>query len=67
MIIVDLPGHMVNNRGEVGGSVETHRFETLVIGVHHPLDAIAVRVLWITVLQKKKEGQKNVKKCRVQY
>lgn len=50
VIIVDLPGHMVNNRGEVGGSVETHRFETLVIGLHHSLDTIAVWVLWITIL-----------------
>ncbi len=55
MITADLPGHVVNNRGEVGGSIETHRFETLVIGFHHPFDATAVRVLWITVLWKKEE------------
>lgn len=55
MIIVDLPGHMVNNRGEVGGSVKTHRFETLVIGFHHPLDTVAVWVLWISILHQKRK------------
>lgn len=55
VIIVDLPGHMVNNRGEVGGSIETHRFETLVIGLHHPLDTTAVWVLWITILHKNRK------------
>ena len=59
VIIVDLPGHMVNNRGEVGGSVETHRFETLVIGLHHPLDPTAVRILWITVLRKNRKTKDN--------
>lgn len=55
VIIVDLPGHVVNNRGEVGGSVQTHRFETLVIGLHHPLDPAAVWVLRITILHKKRK------------
>lgn len=59
VITVDLPGHMVNNRGEVGGSVETHRFETLVIGLHYPLDTAAVGVLWITILHKKTGGQNS--------
>lgn len=59
VIIVDLPGHVVNNRGEVGGSVETHRFETLVIGLHHPLDPAAVRVLWITILHKNRKTKDN--------
>lgn len=54
VITRDLPGHVVNNRGEVGGSVETHRFEALVIGLHHPLDAVAVWVLRITILQRER-------------
>ena len=49
-LVVDLPGHMVDDGGEVGGPVETHRLETLVIGLHHALDAAAVRVLWVPVL-----------------
>ena len=54
---VDLPGHVVNNRGEVGGPVEAHGFETLVIGLHHPLDAVAVGVLWIPILHRKQENK----------
>lgn len=50
-----LPGYVVNNRGEVGGSVETHGFEALVIGLHHPLDAAAVRILWVPVLHKHRQ------------
>lgn len=61
VIVVDLPGHMVNNRGEVGGSVKTHRLETLVIGLYHPLDTTAVWVLWVTILHKNKD--KIVNKC----
>jgi len=55
VITVDLPGNVVNNRGEVGGSVEAHRFETLVVSFHYPIDTAAVRVLWITVLHKKRQ------------
>lgn len=55
MIIVDLPGHMVNDRGEVGGSIQSHRFETLVIGLHHPLNPAAVWVLWIPILCKNRK------------
>lgn len=50
VIAADLPGHVVNDRGEVSGSVETHGLQTLVIGLHHPLDAAAVRVLGVAVL-----------------
>lgn len=57
VITVDLPGHVVNNRGEVGGSVETHGFETLVISLHHSLDTTAVRILWITVLWKNRHKE----------
>lgn len=49
----DLPGHVVNDGGEVGGSVQTHRLETLVIGLHYPLDPAAVGVLRVAVLQTK--------------
>lgn len=53
VMMVDLPGHVVNDRGEVSGSVKTDRLETLVIGLHHPLDTAAVRVLRVAVLQTK--------------
>lgn len=62
VIIVDLPGHMVDNRGEVGGSVEAHGFETLVIGLHHALDSIAVWVLWITILHKTRNTNTGMSK-----
>lgn len=60
MITVDLPGHVVNNRGEVGGSVQTHRLETLVISLHHPLDAAAVWVLWVSILHRRRETKASV-------
>lgn len=52
VFIMDVPGHMVNNRGEVGGSIKTYTLETLVIGLHHTLNTSAVWVLWITILHK---------------
>lgn len=51
----DLPGHVVDDRGEVGGAVQAHRLETLVVGLHHALDATAVRVLWVAVLKRTKK------------
>lgn len=51
VITEDPPGHVVNDRGEVSGSVKADRLEALVIGLHHPLDAAAVRVLRVAVLQ----------------
>ena len=35
-------GHMVDHRGEVGRAVQLDRVEGLVVGCHHPLDALAV-------------------------
>lgn len=54
MITMDLPGDVVNHRGEVSGSVKTHRLETLVIGLHYPLNTAAVWVLWVAVLHTNK-------------
>lgn len=45
-----LPGHVVDDGGEVGGSVELDRLQTLVVGFHHTVDARAVRVLRVPVL-----------------
>lgn len=55
----DLPGHVVDDGGEVGGAVETHRLETLVVGLHHALDAAAVRVLWVAVLKRQRKTHKQ--------
>lgn len=46
-----LPRHVVNDGGEVGGSIELDRLETLVVGLHHAVDASTVRVLWVPVLK----------------
>lgn len=59
-MMADLPGHVVNDRGEVSGSVKTDGLETLVIGLHHPLDAAAVRVLRVAVLQAKPFEMKKI-------
>lgn len=59
-MMVDLPGHVVDDRGEVSGSVKTDRLETLVIGLHYPLDPAAVRVLRVAVLQTKPLVKKTI-------
>jgi len=41
---------VVDDGGEVCGSVETHGLEALVVRLHHALDAAAVRVLRVPVL-----------------
>ena len=46
-----LPGNMVDDRGEVGGSVELNGLQTLVVGFHHTVDTCTVRVLRVPVLQ----------------
>lgn len=57
---------MVDDRGEVGGAIEAHRLETLVVGLHHALDAAAVRVLWVSVLNRNtKKTQTAVKVAHV--
>lgn len=45
-----LPGHMVDDGGEVGGSVELNRLQTLVVGFHHAFYTRTVRVLRVPVL-----------------
>ena len=45
------PGYVVDDGGEVGGAVELHRLQALVVGLHHALDPRAVRVLRVTVLK----------------
>lgn len=62
----DPPGDVVDDRGEVSGSVEAHGLETLVIRLHHPLDAAAVRVLWVAVLWQETftKEKDEPKKCK---
>lgn len=45
-----LPGHVVDDGGEVGGSIELHRLQTLVVGLHDAVNACTVRVLGIPIL-----------------
>lgn len=45
-----LPGHMVDDGGEVGGSVELNWLQTLVIGFHHAINTRTVWVLRVPIL-----------------
>ena len=47
-----VPCHMVNNRREVGGSVQLNRLKALMVSFKDPLHAITVRVLSVTILGK---------------
>jgi hypothetical protein len=48
----DLPGHVVNDRGEMCGSIESNRLEALVVSLHHPLYPTAVRILGVPILHR---------------
>ena len=50
---VSLPGHLVDDRGEVGGPVELHCAQALEVALQHTLNARAVGVLIIVVLSGK--------------
>lgn len=50
---VSLPGHQVDDRGEVGGPVELHRAQALEVALQHALNAHTVGVLIIVVLSGK--------------
>lgn len=52
MCVCVLPGHMVDDGGEVGGSVELNRLQTLVVGFHHTFNTRTVRVLRVPVLHR---------------
>lgn len=47
-----VPGHVINDRREIGGSVELHRLQALVVSFQNPLDTVAVRVVDVAVLGK---------------
>lgn len=48
---------MVDNRGEVGGSVQAHTLQALIVGLHHAVNTAAVRVLRVTVLHTRTEDK----------
>lgn len=48
--IIVLPRHMVDDRGEVGGSIKLNWLQTLVVGFHHALNTSTVWILRISVL-----------------
>lgn len=41
---------MVDDRGEVGRTVELDRFKTLVVRLHDSIDAIAIWILRVSIL-----------------
>lgn len=49
-----VPCHMINNRREVGGSIQLNRLKALMVSFENPLHAITVRVLDVAVLRKTK-------------
>ena len=55
-----VPCHMINNRGEVGGSVQLNRLKALMVSFENALHAVTVRVLSVAILGKTKgEWYKN--------
>lgn len=47
-----LPGHMVDDGGEVGGSIELNWLQALVVGFHHTINTGTVRVLGVSILER---------------
>lgn len=45
-----VPGHVIDDRREVGGSVELHRLQALVVSFQNPLNTVAVGVVDVAVL-----------------
>lgn len=45
---------MINNRREIGGSIQLNRLKALMVRVENPLHAVTVRVLNVAVLKKAK-------------
>lgn len=58
---------MINDRGEVGGSVELHRLQALVVGFQNALDAVAVRVIHIAVLGGEKDSEERKSKSHFSF
>lgn len=53
-LIMLVPCHMINNRSEVGGSIQLNRLKALMVRFKNPLHAITVRVLNVAILRKNK-------------
>lgn len=47
-----VPCHMINNRREVGRSIQLNRLKALMVSFENPLHAITVRVLNVAILRK---------------
>lgn len=56
---------MINNRSEVGGSIQLNCLKALMVRVKNPLHTITVRVVNIAILRKEKTRHKWYKnyKC----
>lgn len=53
---------MINDRREVGGSVELHRLQALVVRFQNPLNTVAVGVVDVAVLGKTNTQRSSGKK-----
>lgn len=56
-----VPGYMVHHRGKVGGSVQLHWLQALVVGFHHAIDSRTIRVLRVPVLHSREQTLKKTK------
>ena len=62
LLLLLLPCHMVYAGSKVGGTVQLHCRQTLVVGLQHTLDTLAVWVLGIPVLWKERDKMNIHKK-----
>lgn len=60
-----VPCHVINNRGEVGGSIELNRLKALMVSFKNPLHAVTVWVLDVAVLGKQTMNATKITKMEV--
>ena len=48
-----LPCYVVNDRGEVGRSVQLNALQGSVVGIQHTSYALAVGIIWAPILKRK--------------
>lgn len=58
---------MINDGGEVGGSVQLNRLEALVVSFENPLDAVTVRVLDVAILGGKKTNTRELIEKKLEF
>lgn len=58
---------MINDGREVGGSVELHRLQTVVVSFQNPLDAVAVGVVDVAILGRFKHSEELRQKSHFRF